>query len=281
MTGPGRRRGAAILLVPGVLFLVIFFVYPIAGMLGRSLTGVIGEPSLEAYGRILDQPAYLQVLATTFRISLVVTVITLVLGYPLAYFLSRLAPRAAALLLVLVVFPFFTSTLVRTYAWIVLLGNEGVLNQLLRGLDPAFRLQLLYNEPGVLIGMSYILLPYMVLALYSVMRGIDRDLLRAAASVGAGPLRSFVRVFLPLSLPGVAGGALLVFILGLGFFITPALMGGPRETMVAMVIEQRVEQLLDWSFASALSVVLLGLTIVGFAAYDRLVGMERLFESRA
>jgi putative spermidine/putrescine transport system permease protein len=205
----------------------------------------------------------------------------LVLAYPLAYFLARLQPRVTNVLLVMIVLPFFTSTLVRTYAWMVLLGTQGLVNQALVGLRvPGAPVRLLYNRTGVLIGMSYILLPYMILTLYSVMRGIDRGLLQAAASVGAGPLRAFWRVFLPLSLPGVAAGSLLTFILGLGFFITPALMGGARDTMIAVIIEQQVEQLLDWHFASALSTVLLAVTAVAFVVYDRVVGMERLFEAR-
>jgi putative spermidine/putrescine transport system permease protein len=276
------RQVYLLLLLPGVVYLLVFFAYPIAGMLWRSVTAPRGGGfTLRFYEQMLREPVYLRVFLNTFEITLEVTLVTLVLGYPLAYFLARIRPRLANLLLIMVVLPFFTSTLVRTYAWMVLLGNQGLLNQALAGLNvPGVPLRLLYNRTGVLIGMSYILLPYMILALYSVMRGIDRGLLQAAASVGASPFRAFRRVFLPLSLPGVAAGSLLTFILGLGFFITPALMGGPRDTMIAVIIEQHVEQLLDWHFASALSAVLLALTAVGFLVYDRLAGMERLFEAK-
>ena len=275
-----RRRLYLLLLLPGVLYLLVFFVYPMAGMLWRSISSPNGV-TLRVYGRLLREPVYFKVFVTSFEIAFEVTLLTLVLAYPLAYFLARLQPRVTNVLLVMVVLPFFTSTLVRTYAWMVLLGTEGLVNQALVGLRvPGAPVRLLYNRTGVLIGMSYILLPYMILTLYSVMRGIDRGLLQAAASVGAGPLRAFWRVFLPLSLPGVAAGSLLTFILGLGFFITPALMGGARDTMIAVIIEQQVEQLLDWQFASTLSTVLLAVTAVAFVVYDRVVGMERLFEAR-
>jgi len=275
-----RRRLYLLLLLPGVLYLLVFFVYPMAGMLWRSVSSPSGV-TLRFYGRLLGEPVYFKVFMTSFEIAFEVTLLTLVLAYPLAYFLARLQPRVTNVLLVMVVLPFFTSTLVRTYAWMVLLGTEGLVNQALVGLRvPGAPVRLLYNRTGVLIGMSYILLPYMILTLYSVMRGIDRGLLQAAASVGAGPLRAFWRVFLPLSLPGVAAGSLLTFILGLGFFITPALMGGARDTMIAVIIEQQVEQLLDWHFASTLSTVLLAVTAVAFVVYDRVVGMERLFEAR-
>jgi putative spermidine/putrescine transport system permease protein len=276
------RQGYLLLLIPGVVYLLFFFAYPIGNMLSRSVT-LPGSGALTTrfYERMLREPVYLRVFLITFEIALEVTLLTLLLAYPLAYFLARLRPRVTNVLLIMVILPFFTSALVRTYAWIVLLGNQGMLNQALAALHvPGAPFRLLYNRTGVLIGMSYILLPYMILALYSVMRGIDRGLLQAAASVGASPMQAFRRVFLPLSLPGVAAGSLLTFILGLGFFITPALMGGARDTMIAMIIEQQVEQLLDWNFASALSAVLLAVTAVGFLAYDRIVGMERLFEAK-
>jgi putative spermidine/putrescine transport system permease protein len=163
----------------------------------------------------------------------------------------------------------------------VLLGRNGIVNQYLIALGLTDKpLALLYNQAGVVIGMSYVLLPYMVLTVYSVMRGIDPGLVRAAHSLGASRFQAFRRVFLPLSLPGIAGGTLLVFILSLGFFITPALMGGPGDVMIAMLIEREVEITLNWSFASALAVVLLALTLVGFLGYNRIVRLERIFEGR-
>ncbi|WP_196906276.1 ABC transporter permease [Candidatus Symbiopectobacterium sp. 'North America'] len=183
--------------------------------------------------------------------------------------------------IVIIIIPHFTSVLVRIYAWMVLLGSDGFVNQVLRALGLIdTRLKLMYTPLGVLIGMTYILLPYMVLALYSVMRGIDPQLLRVAYSLGASRFRAFWRIFLPLSLPGVAAGSLLVFILSIGFFVTPALMGSPRDTMIAMVIENQLEVYFNWGFASALSALLLLCTLLLFWVYVRVVGLERLFEAK-
>jgi len=274
-----RLRPLLLFLVPVLAFLAVFFFWPLVSMLGRSVLDP--QPTLAHYGRLVEEPIYLQVIAITFQIALFTTLGTLVLGYPLAYVLSGLPPRTAGLAMTIVVVPYFTSVLVRTYAWMVLLGTEGVVNQMLLALGmPGAPYRLMYNRFGVLLGMIYILLPYMVLSLFSVMRGIDRGLLRAADSLGASRLAAFRRVFLPLSMPGVAAGCLLVFILALGFFITPALMGSQQDAMISMVIENQVETYFDWGFASALSAVLLALTLVAFFAYDRLVGLDTLFRTR-
>jgi ABC-type spermidine/putrescine transport system permease subunit I len=273
-----ERRGHLLALLPALLVLFGFFVYPLFGILVRSVYK--GGYTLESYRQIVRVPVYLTVVGLTFRTAAIVTLVCLALGYPLAYLLANARPRLARLGLVVVVLPFFTSIIVRTYAWMVLLGRNGVVNQYLAALGLTDRpLPLLYNQGGVLIGMSYVLLPFMVLTLYSVMRGIDPGLVRAAHSLGAGRFQAFRRVFLPLSLPGVAGGTLLVFILSLGFFITPALMGGPSDVMIAMLIEREVEFTLNWSFASALAVILLGLTLAGFVLYNRVVRLDRVFAS--
>jgi ABC-type spermidine/putrescine transport system permease subunit I len=268
-----------LMLLPAVLVLAVLFAYPLLGIVNRSVYKA--GYTLDMYRQIFRVPVYLQVLLSTFKVSALVTIVCLALGYPLAYMLATRRPRTAQLLMIIVVLPFFTSIIVRTYAWMVLLGRNGVVNQYLMALGFTDKpLLLLYNQGGVVIGMSYVLLPYMVLTVYSVMRGIDPRLVRAAHSLGASRLQAFRRVFLPLSLPGIAGGTLLVFILSLGFFITPALMGGPGDMMIAMLIEREVEITLNWSFASALAVILLGLTLVGFAGYNRIVRLERIFEGR-
>jgi ABC-type spermidine/putrescine transport system permease subunit I len=180
-------------------------------------------------------------------------------------------------MLIAVLIPFWTSILVRTYAWMVLLQRRGALNTLLVqfGLiqEP---LELMYNRFGVLVGMVHILLPYMILPLYSVMQGIDMDLIKAAENLGANPLQSFARVFFPLSLPGVGAGLSLVFILAVGFFITPALMGGARETMIAQLIQRLISILLDWELGSALAFVLLAVVLIFFMLFNRLLGLDRL-----
>jgi putative spermidine/putrescine transport system permease protein len=268
-----------LMLVPAVLVLAVLFAYPLLGIVYRSIYKA--GYTLDMYRQIFRVPVYLQVLLATFKVSAVVTIVCLALGYPLAYMLAARRPRTAQLLIIIVVLPFFTSIIVRTYAWMVLLGRNGIVNQYLMALGLTDKpLLLLYNQGGVVIGMSYVLLPYMVLTVYSVMRSIDPGLVRAAHSLGASRLQAFRRVFLPLSLPGIAGGTLLVFILSLGFFITPALMGGPGDMMIAMLIEREVEITLNWSFASALAVILLALTLAGFAGYNRIVGLDRIFEGR-
>lgn len=268
-----------LMLLPAVLVLAVLFAYPLLGIVNRSVYKA--GYTLDMYRQIFRVPVYLQVILATFKVSALVTIVCLALGYPLAYMLATRRPRTAQLLMIIVVLPFFTSIIVRTYAWMVLLGRNGIVNQYLMALGLSDKpLLLLYNQGGVVIGMSYVLLPYMVLTVYSVMRSIDPRLVRAAHSLGASRLQAFRRVFLPLSLPGIAGGTLLVFILSLGFFITPALMGGPGDMMIAMLIEREVEITLNWSFASALAVILLALTLVGFTGYNRIVRLERVFEGR-
>jgi len=277
-----ERREAqrhVLMLTPAVLVLAVLFAYPLLGIVNRSVYKA--GYTLDMYRQIFRVSVYLQVLLATFKVSALVTIVCLALGYPLAYMLATRRPRTAQLLMIIVVLPFFTSIIVRTYAWMVLLGTNGIVNQYLMALGLTDKpLLLLYNQGGVVIGMSYVLLPYMVLTVYSVMRSIDPQLVRAAHSLGASRLQAFRRVFLPLSLPGIAGGTLLVFILSLGFFITPALMGGPGDMMIAMLIEREVEITLNWSFASALAVVLLALTLAGFAGYNRIVRLDLIFEAR-
>jgi putative spermidine/putrescine transport system permease protein len=279
-TEEGRETQRHLLmLLPAVLVLAVLFAYPLLGIVTRSVYK--GGYTLDMYRQIFRVPVYLQVLLATFKVSALVTIVCFALGYPLAYMLATRRPRTAQLLMIIVVLPFFTSIIVRTYAWMVLLGRNGIVNQYLLALGLTDKpLLLLYNQGGVVIGMSYVLLPYMVLTVYSVMRSIDPRLVRAAHSLGASRLQAFRRVFLPLSLPGIAGGTLLVFILSLGFFITPALMGGPGDMMIAMLIEREVEITLNWAFASALAVILLALTLVGFTGYNRIVRLDRIFEGR-
>jgi putative spermidine/putrescine transport system permease protein len=256
----------------------VFFAYPMVDIVVRSLSGP-GGATLAHYREVVDHPIYLRVFLITFEIALSVTVLTLLIGYPLAYLLSGTSGAVATVIMSCVLLAYLTNILVRTYAWMLILGPNGVLGAALRwlGLSPV---ALLYNRYGVLIGMTYALLPYMVLTLYSVMRGIDRSYVLAARNLGASDWRAFRHVFLPMSLPGVVGGALLVFVLAVGYFITPRLLGGARDQMIAMVIEQQVELGMNWGFASALAIILLAFTTLGFLLYDRLVGLRSLFESK-
>lgn len=284
-SGPDRRRrtrGRAgrwevrLLLLPTLAWLAVLFLMPIGRLFHLSLFG--GGVTLGHYTRLVSEPVYLWILWNTFEISAVVTVLALLLGYPVAFLMARARPATAALMLACVMLPLWTSLLVRTYAWMVLLGRQGVVNEALLGLgllnDP---LRLLYNRLGVTIGMVHVLVPFMILALYSVMKGIDLDLLKAAQNLGANPRQAFLRVYLPLSLPGVAAGCLLVFVMAIGFFVTPALLGGRGDMMIAMLIENQVRELLNWEFASALAVALLAFTATLLLVYDRVLGLERMW----
>jgi putative spermidine/putrescine transport system permease protein len=268
---PLGNLGAFLLLLPALLLMATVFLIPIGWFLTGALSelGSLNEIWEEAVA-VLGSRAILGAILNTNWIAFLVTLLTLVIGYPVAYALSRAKGLAFTLILVCILLPYFTSVIVRTYAWMVLLGRNGLINQALLGLgiidEP---LQLMYNRAGVLIGMTYVLLPYMVLTLYSAMKAVDPRLLQAAEGMGASPLRVFFKVFLPLTLHGIIAGALIVFILGIGFFITPALMGGPSDIMIAMLIEREIELMLNWPVAALMTLVLLAVTLTLYAIYHR------------
>ncbi len=239
------------------------------------------DMAIDAGGDLVEAPPeiaiYLDVLARTFWISLVVTMACLVLGYPIAYLLATLPTRMSNLLMVLVLLPFWTSLLVRTTAWLVLLQSEGVVNNAAMALGLwSERIQLVHNRTGVYVAMVHILLPFMVLPLYSVMKGISPTHMRAAASLGATPFRAFFEVYVPQTVPGIGAGVLLVFIISLGYYITPALVGGPKDQMLSYFVAFHTNQTLNWGMAAALSVVLLVCVLIFFAIYNRLVGIDRM-----
>jgi putative spermidine/putrescine transport system permease protein len=249
----------ALLVVPGVVFLLVFFGYPLLQMAIKSFT----EPSAANYKVFVDSPVYARTLETTFKTAFIVTAACLLLGYPYAYVMNRAGPRMAAVLGFLVLLPFWLSLLVRTYAWTVWLQDTGVVNTVLQDIGLTDHpLGLIRNTLGVTIGMTHILLPFMVLPLYAVMRRIDPELTPAAASLGAAPFAAFRKVFLPLSVPGIFAGALLVFVLSLGFYITPALLGSPQNAMISELIVDQVSEQLQFGIGAAIAMVLLGLTLV-------------------
>lgn len=267
------RGGWALLVVPGVLFLLVLFGLPLVEMVVRSFT----DPSPANY-EVFGEAPYRRTLVTTFRTALLTTVICLALGYPYAYLMHRARPRVAAALAFCVLLPLWSSLLVRTYAWTVWLQDTGVVNSTLQELglieEP---LALMRNTLGVTVGMVHILLPFMVLPLYAVMRRIDPDLRTAASSLGAPPLSAFRRVFLPLSMPGVIAGCLLVFVLSLGFYITPALLGNPQNAMLSELIVNQVSEQLNFGVGAALGVVLLALTLAFLWAGSRFVRLQDVF----
>jgi ABC-type spermidine/putrescine transport system permease subunit I len=270
-----QRRSVFILLLPLIAYLGVFYAYPIVAMMFRS----VGEPywTTQHFAKLFREGIYLHVLWMTAEVAAVVTIAALLLGYPVAYLLARLDRSKSNLLLILVLVPFWTSVLVRTYAWMVLLGRQGVVNQFLLAIGAIDQpLRLLNTTSALYVAMVHVLLPFMILPLYGVMRGLDEDLLRAAQGLGAAPFAVFRQVWLPLSLPGVFAGCLLVFILALGFFITPALVGGPRDLMIAILIQQQVD-LFNWPFASALAVVLLAAALIVFGVFERSLGVAQIF----
>jgi putative spermidine/putrescine transport system permease protein/spermidine/putrescine transport system permease protein len=273
-----ERMGLAGLAAPALLLVTVTMLVPVGWLFGLSFLDDNGALSLEHYRRMLAEPSYGRTFLTTFEISLATTLICILLGYPLAYFLSQLPRRAANLCMIAVLLPFWTSLLVRTYAWLVLLQRSGLINTwgMKLGLwsEP---LQLVHNLGGTLIGMVHIMLPFMVLPLYGTMRAIDRDLLRAAASLGSTPVHGFWTVFFPLSLPGLAAGASLVFVLCLGFYVTPAMLGGGKVTMVSNRIANDIELFFNWGAASALGVVLLVITLAVLVLAARLSRGAGLF----
>jgi len=252
------------MILPALLFLLILFYFPLAFIAGLS----VNAPNLSTanYERFLANETMLRVGLRTFLYAGLVTVTCLVLGYPLAVFLSRMAKAGRSYLLVCVILPYLTSLLVRTYAWMILLSDHGLINSALLGVGIIDRpLPLLYSTFGALVGMVHLVLPAMVLPIYAVVHGMNPEQMRAAKALGGGPLRSFLEVFLPQTLPGVRAGCILVFAISLGFYITPAALGSPRDLMLSNIIAKLVESLLDFGYASAISVILLAATIIVYA----------------
>ena len=281
VAGPPARRGAywrsreGLLVIPALIFFLGIYLYP----LSRLVTWSLFDPdfTLEHYQKLISDRTYFTVLVNTLDISIWVTVFSLLVGYPLAYLMVTESRRVRAILMTFVLVPFWTSILVRTFAWIVILGRNGAVNQTLKNLGLIDTpIQMIHNMMGVQIGMVHVLLPFMVFPLYGVMSRIDLGLMLAARSLGAPPYKAFLRVFLPLSLPGVTAGCVLVFLLAVGFYITPALLGGPGEITLATLIEMMISDLLNWGFGAALSVVLLVVVGALFVIFSSLMGLNRL-----
>lgn len=271
---PGRRH--LLMAAPLVVLLLVLLIYPVGQLLLLSVVGDQGF-TLAQYHRLFESSVYVNVLLITLKISLWTTFLSVVAGYPVAYLISSLSARRKTSLLFWVLLSFWTSFLVRTFAWVVLLGRNGVVNQLLQALGildaPA---NLLYNFGSVLVGMVHALMPLAVLTMLSVMENIDRNLPRAASTLGARPGTAFWKIYFPLSMPGVAAAAIMVFVTAIGFFITPALLGGRKETMITQIIIDQVQQTMNWEFAGAVSVLLLVVVLVVFAIYDKVLGLSTM-----
>ena len=264
--GSSFALGPLALTWPALLLLLVLFVLPLARLFALSFEG----GSLEWYAKALSGGLYTTILLRTFEIAAIVTLCCLVIGYPVAFLLATTTPAWRAIGFAFVMLPLWTSVLVRTYAWMVLLGRNGVINRLL--IDSGLLeqpLPMLNTRMAVILGMVHVMLPFMILPTYSALTRIDPDLPKAARGLGASTRRVVTTIYLPLSLRGIVAGATLVFVVSLGFYITPALLGGGKVLMFAMVIEQQVREFLAWNFASALSVILLAVTLLAFAFLNR------------
>jgi putative spermidine/putrescine transport system permease protein len=264
------RRGSItfVLLAPALALLVAVLVWPVVDLMSRSFLDPRGPMAF--YSRLVEVSSYVQILLRTLMFSAATAVICLVAGYPVAYRLTTASPLGKAAILICVLLPFWTNLLVRSYGWILILNPKGIVNTALIETGVITNpLELVYNATGVLIGMSQIMLPYMILPVYAVMTRIDPRVIHASRSLGAGPVLTFLKVYFPLTLPGVMAGVVLVFTISLGFFVIPALLGGARGLMLAQLIEFNINGALNWGMASALSTSLLAVTLLLYAIGDR------------
>jgi putative spermidine/putrescine transport system permease protein len=269
-----------LLLTPALVMVVGLLIMPLCWLAFQSVQTEEGF-SLANYARIFQEAIYWDTFALTFKISFLVTLLSIVMGFPIAYAASRLHGFWANLVLICVILPFWTSVLVRSYAWLVLLQRRGLVNQTLMDLGIIDQpLTLMHNTTGTVIGTLHVMLPFMVLPLYSVMKKIPQDLMQASESLGAKPFYTFRRVFLPMAAPGIMAGSILVFVICLGFFITPELLGGGRTILVSMLVQRNVELYHAWGAASAVGLVLLFVVFLIFWVINRFIPIERILGAR-
>ena len=270
------------LAAPSIFSIIAIIMIPVGWLFYLSFIGNGGDFSLVNYQRMIEYKSYARVYLITFQVSILTTLLCVLIGFPLAYFLAQLPQKIAGILMLTVLLPFWTSLLVRTYAWLVLLQKKGLLN------DFAIQIglwetpvKLVHNMTGTLIGMAHIMLPFLVLPLYGAMRRIEKEMMHAAANLVAKPIQAFWKIYLPLSLPGMVAGSLIVFVLCLGFYVTPAVLGGGRVVMIATQITAILENQFNWGAASALGVVLLVTTMIILYLAGRLLKLDSvLFGSK-
>ncbi len=271
-----EQRVYVLMALPAMILLLIIFVYPLLSIFWRSTF----DPTftLRHWERFFSSASYTNILVNTFRTAIITTLISLVLGYPVAYLMSRVSTGTRYLILIPVLIPYFTSFLVRTFAWVIMLGGSGFINGILLKLGLIdLPLRLVFNAFAVYVSMVQILLVFMILPLYGVMAGIDKNLMLAANNLGANPFQTFRKVLLPLSLPGIASGCLLVFILSLGFYVTPRLLGGPGETMISQLIENSTLRFgLEPGFSGVQALVLTAITLLFVLVFRRYLRFESL-----
>ena len=274
-----RRENLTIfaLSLPALIVVLVVIVIPVGWLFSLSFLDSSGQLSLVNYQKMIEYKSYARVFKTTFNVSILTTLLCILIGYPLAYFLSQIPRRYVGFFMLTVLLPFWTSLLVRTYAWLVMLQRNGLINNF--AIDLGLwdtPLKLAHNLNGTLIGMVHIMLPFLILPLYAEMRRIDPHALQAAANLGATPVQAFWQIFVPLSLPGVVAGSLIVFVLCLGFYVTPAVLGGGRVILVSMQITAILEDQFNWGAASALGVVLLVLTFAALFLASRFLKLDEV-----
>jgi putative spermidine/putrescine transport system permease protein len=275
------KVGPMWLAAPALAFVAVFLLLPMLRLIGLSFTGgETGGATLEHYQHLADTPVYMRILWITFRISMLTAFFSVLLGYPVAAWLARLPDKSRNKWLFLVLLPFWTSYLVKTFAWMIMLGDRGLFNSILTGSGVTeSSLDLMYNEFGVLVGMVHAMMPLAILTMVPVMTGIDQRLPLAAGSLGAKRSQRFWLIEFPLAMPGVAAGGLLTFITSLGFFIVPAYLGGRSQTMLAQIIIMQVQELVNWAFAAVLSVMLVAAALVAIWIYDQFFGLSSLTQA--
>lgn len=256
------KHGLKLLLTISVTFLLVFMILPILDMFTKSVVDDNGF-TWSYFKEFFSKSLYAKILLNTICLSLIIGLVTIVLGYPVAYLMNRVGPVLRCIIMGCVQIPFWTSLLVRTYSWIAILQNQGVVNVVLQKLGIIKQpIQLLYNDAGVIIVMTYIMLPYMIFSISSVMGQIDKNVIIASRSLGAGKTMTFFRIFLPLSLPGIMSGFFIVFLNTMGYYIVPALVGGQKSQMFSQTIQNELSGVLNWNFASAISIILVMVTMM-------------------
>ena len=256
------KHGLKLLLTISVTFLLVFMILPILDMFTKSVVDDNGFTWCY-FKEFFSKSLYAKILLNTIRLSLIIGLVTIVLGYPVAYLMNRVGPVLRCIIMGCVQIPFWTSLLVRTYSWIAILQNQGVVNVVLQKLGIIKQpIQLLYNDAGVIIVMTYIMLPYMIFSISSVMGQIDKNVIIASRSLGAGKTMTFFRIFLPLSLPGIMSGFFIVFLNTMGYYIVPALVGGQKSQMFSQTIQNELSGVLNRNFASAISIILVMVTMM-------------------
>ena len=277
-----QMRLALYFITPAMAFITLILVYPLWGVIQQSVVSEDGDFTLAGYRDLETSVLFHKVLWNTFEISLTATVITLLFAYPVAYHLAKQTPRRRAFLMLLVLLPFWTSILVKSFAFLIVLGEHGFVNEGIRLFTGAERgIKLIFNRVGVMVGLTHFFIPFMVFPILTSLLALNPDLPKAAQIMGSGPVRIFWRVTLPLSMPGLLAGSLLVFILSLGFFITPELLGGRKDMMVANIIDFYTRETLNWTFASSIAVVLLVLSAGFIFLLSRVPGGKSFVEGAA